>query len=279
MPTDKALIAYIDERVEHIYAQVRLGANLEEAAAEQSKALLTYLSKLKHIDLTTITKVSNHLQAQDVWSRSQFSAFNACLRLHQPGNQRRSQSSIPDDESHAATEPDGSIADKQLLRLEADKGRRKRKSPKSSASDPDKTDPTKPKAKATATAKRKAPPAKRLAAAPAKRPAAAPAKRPAAATTLKRPAAATTLKRPAACGKFDIKACVKEDVSRTGAAAEPDHGLNYSRSRNNSKKHYVPHRLRDERDIGKPKESPWRRRPYRQYGRPSGSGANTVRIG
>ena len=168
MTATETLIAGIDERVKHIHAQVRLGANLEEAAAAESKVLLTTLSKLKHINRAAITKVNKHLQAQDVWSRVQFSAFNACLRLHQPGKQWV---------SHAATEPDGSIA------------------------------PTKPKAKATAAAKRKAPPAKRLAAAPAKR-----------------PAAATTLKRPAACGKFDIKACVKEDVSRTGAAAEPDGG-------------------------------------------------------
>ena len=97
MQTDKELIDYIDERVDHIHAQVRLGANLEEAAAAECKVLLTTLSKLKSIKPAAIKKVNNHLQAQNVWSRIQFSAFNACLRLHQPGNQRRSQSSIPDD--------------------------------------------------------------------------------------------------------------------------------------------------------------------------------------
>ena len=79
MQTDKELIDYIDERVDHIHAQVRLGANLEEAAAAESKVLLTTLSKLKHINLAAITKVNKHLQAQDVWSRAPVSYTHLTL--------------------------------------------------------------------------------------------------------------------------------------------------------------------------------------------------------
>ena len=85
------LIRDIDERVAHIHAQVGLGANLEEVAAEQARALLQTFSQLRRIGLGVVTRVSNHLQTNEVWDGNQLAAFSACLRsnstnrLHQPG--------------------------------------------------------------------------------------------------------------------------------------------------------------------------------------------------
>ena len=87
----ETLIRNIDERVAHIHAQVGLGANLEEVAAEQARALLQTFSQLSRIGLGVVTEVSNHLQTNEVWDGSQLAAFSACLRsnsnnrLHQPG--------------------------------------------------------------------------------------------------------------------------------------------------------------------------------------------------
>ena len=87
--TSAELIADVDRRVRHIQAQVRLGANEKEVVAEQSRALLTAFSMLPHFDLDGVTAVSNHLANNGMWSRTQLSAFSACLRaaanrLHQP---------------------------------------------------------------------------------------------------------------------------------------------------------------------------------------------------
>ena len=90
MNTCEGLIRNIDERVEHIHAQVGLGAELEEVAAEQAKALLQTFSQINGIELGVVTRVSNHLQTNEVWDRSQLSASSVCLRanatnrLHQP---------------------------------------------------------------------------------------------------------------------------------------------------------------------------------------------------
>ena len=74
------LLADIDQRVGHISAQVALGANKEEVVSEQYQALLTVFSMLHGVELDTISRVSNRLVAQDVFSRPQLLAFSASLR-------------------------------------------------------------------------------------------------------------------------------------------------------------------------------------------------------
>ncbi len=74
------LLADIDQRVGHISAQVALGANKEEVVSEQHQALLTVFSMLHGVELDTISRVSNHLVAQNVFSRPQLLAFSASLR-------------------------------------------------------------------------------------------------------------------------------------------------------------------------------------------------------
>ena len=74
------LLADIDQRVGHISAQVALGANKEEVVSEQYQALLTVFSMLHGVELDTISRVSNRLVAQDVFSRPQLLAFSVSLR-------------------------------------------------------------------------------------------------------------------------------------------------------------------------------------------------------
>ena len=95
MDVAEDLIRDIDERVAHIHAQVGLGTSLEEVTAEQARALLQTFSQIGRIGLGVVTRVSNHLQTNEVWDRSQLAAFSACLRsnstnrLHQPGTRPR----------------------------------------------------------------------------------------------------------------------------------------------------------------------------------------------
>ncbi len=74
------LVADIDQRVAHISSQVALGANKDEVVSEQYQALLAVLSMLHGVELDTISRVSNRLVAQDVFSRPQLLAFSAGLR-------------------------------------------------------------------------------------------------------------------------------------------------------------------------------------------------------
>ena len=77
--------------VAHIHAQVGLVADLEQVAAGQAKALLQTLINICRLELGVVMRVSQLLQASEVWGRSQLTAFSACLRanadnrLHQPG--------------------------------------------------------------------------------------------------------------------------------------------------------------------------------------------------
>ena len=64
MTSADALIADINMRVEHIHAQVGLGAVREDVVDEQSKALLGTFSKLSGIELEVVTAVSNHLSSR-----------------------------------------------------------------------------------------------------------------------------------------------------------------------------------------------------------------------
>ena len=67
-----------------------LGANVEDITDEQSRAVLATLSQLTNIPFGSMALISNHLEANGVWSPSQLSAFSVCLRasaadrLHQP---------------------------------------------------------------------------------------------------------------------------------------------------------------------------------------------------
>ena len=75
------LTADIDRRIAHISTQVNMGADKVEVVSEQYQALLTSFSVLRGVDLDTISNVSSHLVAQDMFSRSQLLAFSASLRV------------------------------------------------------------------------------------------------------------------------------------------------------------------------------------------------------
>ena len=97
MDAGEGLIREIDERVAHIHAQAQLGANVDEVAAEEAKALLHTFSEIGPIEFGVVTTVSKHLQTKEVWFPHQLSAFNACLRanatnpLQQPGKRPMKQ--------------------------------------------------------------------------------------------------------------------------------------------------------------------------------------------
>ena len=97
-PTAETLIADIDRRCELIVAQGGLGAELDEVAGEQAKALLQTFSQIPRISLEDVTRVSKHLKGKgEWWTRSQLTAFSVCLRanattrLDQPAGPRPMQ--------------------------------------------------------------------------------------------------------------------------------------------------------------------------------------------
>ena len=70
----------IDRRIAHISAQVAMGADKDEVVDEQYHALLGVFPMLHGVDLDAISRVSNHLVAQDLLFRPQLLAFSASLR-------------------------------------------------------------------------------------------------------------------------------------------------------------------------------------------------------
>ena len=77
----EGLIRDINERVAHIHAQAGLGADVAEVTAEQSRALLRTFSQISRIEIRDITRISNHLQSNDVWDNNQISAFLSLIHI------------------------------------------------------------------------------------------------------------------------------------------------------------------------------------------------------
>ena len=92
------IVAEIDQRVRHIAAQVKLGANKEVVVSEQYQALLATFATLRGVQLETISRVSDHLATREVFDRQQLLACSASLRvaaatrLDQPIGERPLQS-------------------------------------------------------------------------------------------------------------------------------------------------------------------------------------------
>ena len=86
----ETMISDIDRRVEHIDAQVGLGAAKEVVAQEQAQALLSSFSMLTHVELDVVTAVSKHLSSKSIWTRTQLAAFSACLRAAAGGGSAES---------------------------------------------------------------------------------------------------------------------------------------------------------------------------------------------
>ena len=74
------LLVDIDSRIAHISTQVSMGANQIELVDEQYHQLLATFSMLHGVDLDAISRVGNHLVAQNVFSRPQLLASSASLR-------------------------------------------------------------------------------------------------------------------------------------------------------------------------------------------------------
>ena len=74
------LLIDIDRRIAHISTQVDMGAERDEVVTEQYNALLSTFSMLRSVELETITRISTHLVAADVFARHHLLAFSASLR-------------------------------------------------------------------------------------------------------------------------------------------------------------------------------------------------------
>ena len=66
------LLADIDRRIAHNSTQVNMGADKVEVVSEQYHALLAAFSMLRGVGLDTISNVSNHLVAQDIFLAHSF---------------------------------------------------------------------------------------------------------------------------------------------------------------------------------------------------------------
>ena len=92
----------IDERIQHIALQVSLGTSQVEVVTEQYHQLLRTFSRLIDMDLTGINRISQHLVATDVFSKSQLLAFSVSLRAASANRKKKGNNRSMQNNSEAA---------------------------------------------------------------------------------------------------------------------------------------------------------------------------------